>query len=278
VGDVKLTLQALLPLLAKREDNRWRQKIEADVRDWWKVLGARAMTDAEPINPQRVFWELSPRLPDDVILTCDSGTVASWYARDLKVRRGMMGSLSGGLATMGPAVPYALAAKMAHPDRPVIAMLGDGPMQMMGINGLITIAREWRRWADPRLIVMVLNNGDLNMVTWEQRSTEGDPKFEGSQDLPGFPYAQYARMLGLEGIRVDKPIDIAAAWETTLKADRPTVLEMVTDPTVPPAPPHVSAKQAKNYLMALLHGDPQALQVVRSSAREWWDGLKGSMG
>ena len=273
VGDAKLALQGLLPLLKAREDRRWRDTIESNVRQWWRVLETRAMTDAVPINPQRVFWELSPRLPDDVILTADSGTVASWYARDLKARRGMIGTLSGGLATMGPAVPYALAAKMAYPDRPVVALLGDGAMQMLGINGLITIAREWRKWKDPRLVVMVLNNGDLNMVTWEQRSTEGDPKFEGSQDLPSFPYAQYGRMLGLGGVRVDKPADIAGAWDEALKSDRPVVLEMVTDPTVPPAPPHITAKQLRHYASALMHGDPQALQVVKSSAREWWDGL-----
>ena len=273
VGDAKLALQGLLPLLKAREDRAWRDTIESNVRQWWRVLETRAMTDATPINPQRVFWELSPRLPDDVILTADSGTVASWYARDLKARRGMIGTLSGGLATMGPAVPYALTAKMAYPDRPVVALLGDGAMQMLGINGLITIAREWRKWKDPRLVVMVLNNGDLNMVTWEQRSTEGDPKFEGSQDLPSFPYAQYGRMLGLGGIRVDKPADIAGAWDEALEADRPMVLEMVTDPTVPPAPPHITAKQLRHYASALLHGDPQALQVVKSSAREWWDGL-----
>ncbi len=273
VGDAKLTLQALLPLLKSRPDRAWRDTIESNVRDWWRVLESRAMTDAKPINPQRVFWELSPRLPDDAIITADSGTVASWYARDIKARRGMMGTLSGGLATMGPAVPYALTAKMACPNRPVIALLGDGAMQMLGINGLITIAREWRKWKDPRLVVMVLNNGDLNMVTWEQRSTEGDPKFEGSQDLPSFPYAQYGRMLGLEGLRVDNPDDVAAAWDEALGADRPMVLEMVTDPTVPPAPPHITAKQIRHYASALLHGDPQALQVVKSSAREWWEGL-----
>ncbi|MFL6697444.1 MAG: thiamine pyrophosphate-requiring protein [Vitreoscilla sp.] len=276
VGDARLTLQGLLPLLKTRDDRRWRDTIESNVREWWRVLEARAMTDATPINPQRVFWELSPRLPDDVILTADSGTVASWYARDVKARRGMMGTLSGGLATMGPAIPYALTAKMAYPDRPVIALLGDGAMQMLGINGLITIAREWRKWKDPRLVVMVLNNGDLNMVTWEQRSTDGDPKFEGSQDLPTFPYAQYGRLLGLGGIRVDKPVDIAGAWDEALKSDRPMVLEMVTDPTVPPAPPHITAKQLRHYASALLQGDPQALQVVKSSAREWWEGLMTS--
>jgi pyruvate dehydrogenase (quinone) len=276
VGDARLTLQGLLPLLKVREDRRWRDTIESNVREWWRVLESRAMSDATPINPQRVFWELSPRLPDNVILTADSGTVASWYARDLKARRGMMGTLSGGLATMGPAIPYALTAKMAYPERPVIAMLGDGAMQMLGINGLIAIAREWRKWKDPRLVVMVLNNGDLNMVTWEQRSTDGDPKFEGSQNLPTFPYAQYGRLLGLGGIRVDKPVDIATAWEEALKADRPTVLEMVTDPTVPPAPPHITAKQLRHYASALLQGDPQALQIVKSSAREWWEGLMPS--
>ena len=274
VGDARLTLQALLPLLEAKQERRWRDGIEASVRDWWRVLESRAMTDATPINPQRVFRELSPRLPGDVILAGDSGTVASWYARDLKVRGDrMMGSLSGGLATMGSALPYALTAKMAHPGRPVIALVGDGAMQMLGINGLITVAREWHRWADPRLVVMVLNNGDLNMVTWEQRATEGDPKFEGSQDLPTFPYAQYARMLGLHGLRVDQPEDVGAAWDEALGADRPMLLEMVTDPTVPPAPPHITARQMRHYLSALLHGDPQALQVVKSSAREWWEGL-----
>ena len=273
VGDARRTLQGLLPLLQTREDRRWRETIEANVREWWRVLESRAMSDATPINPQRVFWELSPRLPENVILTADSGTVASWYARDIKARRGMIGTLSGGLATMGPAIPYALSAKMAYPDRPVIAMLGDGAMQMLGINGLITIAREWRKWKDPRLVVMVLNNGDLNMVTWEQRGTEGDPKFEGSQNLPTFPYAQYGRLLGLGGVRVEKPADIAPAWEEALRADRPTVLEMVTDPTVPPAPPHITAKQLRHYASALLQGDPQALQIVKSSAREWWEGL-----
>jgi len=279
VGDAKLTLQALLPLLRTQPDRSWRETIESNVRDWWRVCESRALTDAVPINPQRVFWELSPRLPDDVILTGDSGTVASWYARDIRVRGDrMMGSLSGGLATMGPAVPYALTAKMAHPHRPVVALLGDGAMQMLGINSLVTIAREWRRWADPRLVVMVLNNGDLNMVTWEQRATEGDPKFQGSQDLPSFPYAQYGRMLGLGGIRVDRPADIGKAWDEALHADRPTVLEMVTDPTVPPAPPHITARQFRHYASALLHGDPQALQVVKASAREWWEGLAASRG
>ena len=273
VGDSRLTLQALLPMLERKDDREWQQGIEASVRKWWEVLEARAMNEAKPINPQRVFWELSPRLPERSILTCDSGTSAAWYARDLKVRRGMMGSLSGGLATMGPAIPYALAAKLAYPDRPVIALLGDGAMQMIGINGLVTIAHRWKEWSDPRLVVMVLDNSDLNMVTWEQRISAGDPKFEDSQVLPDFPFAEFARSLGLGGIRVDRPEAVGPAWDEALRADRPVLLQMVTDPNVPPVPPHVTREQAKHYAKALAHGDPDAIQIVIASAKEWWDGL-----
>jgi pyruvate dehydrogenase (quinone) len=281
VGDSRLTLQALLPLLERKKDRSWQAEIEAKVRKWWEVLEARAMNEARPINPQRVFWELSPRLPDHCILTCDSGTSAAWYARDLKVRRGMMASLSGGLATMGPAIPYATAAKMAYPDRVVVALTGDGAMQMIGINGLITIAHRYREWADPRLIVVVLNNSDLNMVTWEQRVSAGERKFDASQVLPQFPYAEYATSLGLGGIRVTEPAGIGPALDEALRAKRPVLLEMVTDPNVPPLPPHVTAKQAKSYAKALVHGDPQALDVVVATAKEWWDGVfarKGERG
>jgi pyruvate dehydrogenase (quinone) len=273
VGDSRATLQALLPLLQQKSDRGWRDKIEDDVRKWWQVLEARAMNAAEPVNPQRVFWELSPRLPDGCILTCDSGTSAAWYARDLKIRRGMMASLSGGLATMGPAVPYAIAAKFAHPGRPVVALLGDGAMQMIGMNGLITIAHQWKRWSDPRLVIMVLNNGDLNMVTWEQRISAGDPKFETSQDLPHFSYAEYARMLGLHGIRCNDPERVGSAWEEALAAGRPALVEFVVDANVPPVPPHVTPKQMKGYASAVLKRDPDAVATLIATAKEWWDGM-----
>ncbi|MDB5958524.1 thiamine pyrophosphate-requiring protein [Ramlibacter sp.] len=273
VGDSRETLRALIPLLQRKADRGWRETIEKEVRQWWDVLQARAMNAANPINPQRVFWELSPRLPDNCILTCDSGSTAFWYARDLKVRRGMKASLSGGLATMGPAVPYALAAKLAYPERVVIGISGDGAMQMIGINGLVTIAHRWRDWSDPRLVILVLNNGDLNMVTWEQRVMSGDPKFKDSQVLPAFPYAEYARNLGLLGIRVDQPEAIAGAFDEALRADRPVLVEVVTDPNVPPLPPHVAAKQAKSYAKAIAHGDPDSVQLVIATAKEWWDGL-----
>jgi pyruvate dehydrogenase (quinone) len=273
VGDSKETLRALIPHLKRKPDRAWRSDIEKTVARWWRVLEGRAMNEAHPINPQRVFWELSPRLPDDCIVTCDSGTAAVWFARDLKIRRGMMASLSGGLATMGPAVPYAIAAKYAHPERHVIALLGDGAMQMSGINSLVTIAKVWREWADARLTVMVLNNCDLNMVTWEQRGMGGDPRFEGSQALPDFPYADYARLLGLGGVRVERPEDVGPAWDQALSADRPTVLDMVADPNVPPLPPHVTSKELKAYMSALIKGDPDAIRIVIASAKETWESL-----
>lgn len=273
IGDSRQTLRALLPLLQHKADRRWREKVESNVARWWKVTQARAMAAAEGLNPQRVFWELSPRLPDHCIVTCDSGSATNWYARDLKFRRGMSGSLSGGLATMGPAIPYALAAKLAHPDRPVIALQGDGAMQMNGLNGLITIAQHWRQWSDPRLTVMVLNNRDLNQVTWEQRAMTGDPKFEPSQVVPEFKYAEYARMLGLHAIRVTSAEEVGPAWEEALRSPVPTLLEMVTDPNVPPWPPHVTADQTKAYLSALWQRDPDAMAVIKNSARQWWAGL-----
>jgi pyruvate dehydrogenase (quinone) len=179
-----------------------------------------------------------------------------------------MASLSGGLATMGCGVPYAIAAKFAYPDRTVIALVGDGAMQMNGINELITIGNNWRRWSTPNLIVMVLNNRDLNMVTWEQRATEGDPKFEASQDIPDFPYARYAELIGLHGIRVDRPEDIGRAWDFALSADRPVVLDVYTDPNVPPLPPHITLKQAKAYASAILRGDINSSEIIRQTVKQ----------
>jgi pyruvate dehydrogenase (quinone) len=268
IGDSAQTLRQLIPLLKRKDDRSWRDQIERNVAQWWKTMEARAMEAANPINPQRVFWELSSRLPDNCILTSDSGSAANWYARDLKIRQGMMASLSGGLATMGPGVPYAISAKFAYPDRVVIAMVGDGAMQMNGMNGLITIGKYWKRWSNPRLVVMVLNNRDLNQVTWEQRILEGDPKYEASQDVPDFPYARYAELIGLRGICVDKPENLGDAWDHALTADRPAVLEVYTDPNVPPLPPHITFKQAKAYMSAVLHGDTDSVGIIKESVKQ----------
>jgi pyruvate dehydrogenase (quinone) len=272
IGDSVETLRALIPLLIRKTDRSWREKIEKNIAEWWRVLEARAKVSANPINPQRVFWELSPRLPDNCILSSDSGSSANWFARDLRIRRGMMASLSGNLATMGPGVPYAIAAKFAWPDRVAIALVGDGAMLMNGINGLVTIAKYWKEWSDPRLIVMVLANHDLNQVTWEQRIMSGDPKFEPSQDVPDFHFARYAELLGLSGIRVEKPEQIGAAWDEAFSATRPVVIEAVTDPEVPTLPPHITFEQAMHFNEALLH-DPARKGMFRGAMKDMIEGL-----
>ena len=269
VGDSAATLRALLPLLTEKDSHTWRSRIERWTSRWWETLGERAHQPASNgVNPQRAFTELSPRLPDNVILTSDSGSCANWYARDLKIRRGMMASMSGGLASMGAAVPYAIAAKFAHPGRPVIAMVGDGAMQMNNMAELITVAKYWKQWADPRWICMVLNNEDLNQVTWEQRVMEGDPKFDASQKVPNVPYHRFAEMLGLTGLYVDKPEQLADAWETALAAKRPVVLEVKSDPEVPPLPPHVTLAQARAFARTLMEGDPKEGSVIANTARQ----------
>lgn len=268
VGDSAETLRALLPLLERKTDRHWPDRVARWNASWWKTLEARALQPAYPVNPQRVFWELSPRLPDNVIVTSDSGTCANWYARDLKFKPGMMGSLSGGLASMGAAVPYAIAAKFAYPDRPVIALVGDGAMQMNNMAELITVAKYWKQWKSPRWICMVLNNQDLNEVTWEQRVMEGDPKFPASQDIPNVPYHRFAELIGLKGLYVDHPDQLAGAWDAALSADCPVVLEVKTDPDVPPLPPHVTLQQARNFATALAYGDPDASGVLRGTARQ----------
>lgn len=267
-GDSAATLRALLPFLDQKSGTGWRSSIEKQVREWWEVLEARALAAANPVNPQRVTWELSPRLPADAVITCDSGSCANWYARDLKIGRGMMCSLSGGLASMGAAVPYAIAAKFAHPDRPVIALVGDGAMQMNNMAELITVSKYWERWADPRLICCVFNNEDLNQVTWEQRIMQGDPKYEVSQSLPDVPYHRFAELIGLQGIFVDDPDDIGTAWDQALAADRPVVLEVKTDPEVPPLPPHITFAQAKNFTSMMLKGDAERGGVVKNATRQ----------
>jgi pyruvate dehydrogenase (quinone) len=268
MGDSAETLRALIPFLERKKERSWRKGIEKGIAEWWKLLEARAMQDADPINPQRVFWELSPRLPDNCILSSDSGSSANWFARDLKIRRGMMASLSGNLATMCPGVPYAIAAKFAFPDRVAITLVGDGAMQMLGNNELITISKYWKEWSDPRLIVLVLNNRDLNQVTWEMRAMSGDPKYETSQDLPDFPFARYAELLGLYGIRVDKPKDIGPAWDEALSANRPVVFEAYTDPNVPTLPPHISFHEAAAYSSALLKGDPEEGGIIKQTIKD----------
>ncbi|ORM68118.1 thiamine pyrophosphate-requiring protein [Pantoea wallisii] len=267
-GDAAETLRALLPLLTHKDDRKWQEQIAVQVRDWWTLMEARAMAPANPVNPQRVVWEMSPQLPDNAIVTSDSGSCANWFARDYRVKQGQRATLSGGLACMGAAVPFAIAAKFAYPEKPVVALVGDGAMQMNNMAELITIQKYWQQWADPRLIVCVFNNQDLNQVTWEQRVMEGNPRFEASQQLPDVQYARFAESLGLQGIFVDRPEDLAAAWQQALSATKPVVLEVKTDPEVAPLPPHITFKQAKAFMSSMAKGDRGVTQVISDTASQ----------
>jgi len=267
VGDAAATLRALLPLLVRKDDRSWRESIESDVARWWETMAMEAAVEADPINPMRLFAELSPRLPENAIVTADSGSSANWYARQLKFRGAMRGSLSGNLATMGPGVPYGIGAKFGCPDRPVIVFAGDGAMQMNGLAELITIKRYWEQWADPRLIVAVLHNDDLNQVTWEMRAMAGAPKFVESQRLPDVDYARFAASLGLQAIALDKPGDLASAWDRALTADRPTVLDVRCDPNVPPVPPHATLEQVSDAAKAMLAGDEDRWGVIKEGVK-----------
>jgi pyruvate dehydrogenase (quinone) len=278
VGDAAETLRALIPRLHRKADRSWREVVERNVARWWVTVERQAMVEADPINPMLLFWELSPRLPDNAIVTSDSGSAANWYARDLRFRGGVRGSLSGTLATMGCGVPYAIGAKFAHPDRPAIALVGDGAMQMNGLAELITIKRYYPRWSDHRLIVVVLHNNDLNQVTWELRAMGGAPKFEESQTLPDVSYAAFARSLGLEGIEIEKPDAIAPAWDRALAADLPVVLDVHCDPDIPPIPPHAEFAQLRDAAEAIIRGDPDALGVVRKGLRTKAQELFGRRG
>ncbi len=267
VGDSAASLRALLPLLDKKQPGDWRAAIAKDVGKWWSNLEQRAMVPAQPINPQRVFWECSKRLPENTIMTVDSGTVANWYGRDIKMRAGMMGSLSGSLASLGAATPYAVAAKFAFPDRVVLGFIGDGAMQMNGLNVMITVAKYWRRWANPKFIIMVLNNQDLSQVTWEERVQMGAGKTESTQAIPDFAYHSYAELLGLTGIVVRDPGQLGAAWDAAFNADRPVIMNVYADPNVPPLPPHITFKDAKNFL-SMLGREPELGSVLKNSVKQ----------
>jgi pyruvate dehydrogenase (quinone) len=270
IGDSKSTLRALMPLLKRKADRSWRETIESNVSTWWSIVEERAMQSGDPMNPQRVVWELSQRLPERCILTADSGSSTNWWARHLKVRKGMEASLSGTLATMGPAVPYAIAARFAYPNRPVIATIGDGAFQMNGMNELITIKRYMDRLMKSRqpLVFCVFNNEDLNQVTWEQRVMTGDPKYLGSQYIPDIPYAKYAELIGMRGIYCDRSEDIGAAWDKALTmSDLPVVLEVKVDAEIPPLPPHIRFDQARHFASSLLGDEPERWGIVKKSIK-----------
>jgi pyruvate dehydrogenase (quinone) len=272
VGDAKDTLEALIPKLQRKQDRSWRELIEGEVATWRRVLDDRAHQKGDPLNPQYVFWELNQRLPERCIFTSDSGSATNWYARYVDLREGMQSSLSGTLATMLPGVPYAIGAKFAFPDRPVIGFTGDGAFSMLGMNELLTVKRyqEELTAKNPTLVFVVLVNEDLNQVSYEQRVLSADPKNPATQTVPYVPAAEFARLLGFEGIKVDRPEEVAGAWERALQAPGPVLLEFVTDPQIPPLPPHVRPQMLKKTLTGLAHGDEDAVGIAKKGFKGKW--------
>jgi pyruvate dehydrogenase (quinone) len=267
VGDARATLARLLPMLRRKEDRSWQEGITAAVERWWQVMERQAGVSSDPVNPQHVMHALDPLLPQDAVISADSGSATDWYARHIRMRGTMRGSLSGTLATMGCGVPYAIGAKFAHPDRPAIALVGDGAMQMNGLAELITIARYRSEWSDPRLVVGVWNNRDLNQVTWEMRSMSGSPQFLASQRLPDVSYADFAASLGLTGVRVERPEDVERGWRRALEADGPAVVEFLTDPAMPPIPPHATWDQIEATVTAMVKGDSDRLAMLTQGVK-----------
>jgi pyruvate dehydrogenase (quinone) len=267
-GDAAMTLKALLPLLTPKPRGKWREAVEKNVRDWWEEEFDRAHIEATPLNPELPFWELSERLPENAMFAADTGMSTTFFARAVKMRRNMRVAISGTLATMGPAVSFATAAKFAFPDRPVFAFVGDGAMQMLGMNALITVSKYWKRWRDPRLVITVLNNRDLNMVSWELRALGGSPKVPETQDLPDLDYARYAELLGLSGLTLDRPGDVASVWDRALGADRPVLVDVKCDPNVIALPPHATLEQTKNLFLAMARGDSDRREIFAQIYRQ----------
>jgi pyruvate dehydrogenase (quinone) len=268
MGDARPTLAALLPLLKPKLRGKWRETVEKNVSAMWKHEQALAEIEANPLNPELFFWKLSDRAPVDTMFAVDTGMSTTFFARAVKMKAGMKVAISGTLATMGPAVSFAAAAKFAHPEKPAIAFVGDGAMQMLGVNALITVSKYWKHWRDPRFIVVVLNNRDLNMVTWELRALGGSPKVEATQNVPDINYAQYGELLGLQGLTVDGPGDVEGAWEIALQASKPVVIDVRADPNVVALPPDATFEQTKNLFLAMAKGDVDRGKVLTQLYRQ----------
>jgi pyruvate dehydrogenase (quinone) len=267
-GDVKATLAALIPHLYAKTDLSWQNTVVEEMREWEKEMEAQALLSYQDgVNPRRVYHELNKRLPPRAIVTADAGSTADWYGHHIRLRRGMLGDLSGRLATMLAAMPYAVAAKFAYSDRSVICTIGDGAFQMLGMNELITIKKYLKEWDNPQLIIMVLHNNDLTQVSWEMRTEDANPVWSTSQDVESVDYAGWAELLGFTGIRVTRDDEVGNAWDAAFANQGVTVIDAYTSKNVPPLPAHITLEFAKNTGEALLKGDPDEVAVVRDSAK-----------
>jgi pyruvate dehydrogenase (quinone) len=264
VGDSRVTLAQLLPLLRRHEDRSFLDKARQGMKKWRALLEERATRRDKPMKPQVVAWELGRRLPHNAIVTSDSGTVASWFAQYIPAQRDQMFSLSGTLASMGNGLPYVIAAQIAHPDRPCFAFVGDG-----GFSMLMAELATCVKYKLPVRIVVVKNNS-LGMIKWEQMVFLGNPEY--GCELQPIDFASFARACGATGITIDDPATCGDALEQALATEGPVLIEAVVDPHEPPLPPKVTLEQAKHFAQALARGTPNrekiALTVLSDKVRE----------
>ena len=264
VGDSRNTLRELIPLLKRKEDRKFLQAAQAGMKDWWEPMEKRATRQDKPMKPQVVAWELGKRLRNDAIVSCDSGTIATWWARHILARRGQMHTLSGNLATMAPGLPYTIAAQVAFPNRQCVAFVGDGGFSMLMADFVTAV-----KYKLPVKVVIIKNN-TLGQIKWEQMVFLGNPEY--GVDLQPIDFAAFAHACGGIGFSVEDPVDCGRAMEEFLAAPGPAILQASVDPFEPPMPAKVKAEQALHFAESLARGEPNrkkiALTTISDQVRE----------
>ncbi|MEO8734564.1 MAG: thiamine pyrophosphate-dependent enzyme, partial [Flavobacteriales bacterium] len=254
VADSKAGLQALIPLITRKTDRSFLEGAQKTMNQWRELMEERGTRDDTPIKPQRVAWELGKRLTNDAIVTSDSGTIATWFARQIMARGDQMYSLSGTLATMAPGLPYTLAAQYAYPGRQCVALVGDG-----GISMLMADISTAVRYKLPVKIVVV-SNGTLGQIKWEQMVMDGSPEF--GCDLQRIDYALVAEACGARGFHVEDPAKLGETFDAAFAYDGPAIIDCVVDPYEPPLPGEISFKQARKFATAMLTGEKDRVKII----------------
>jgi pyruvate dehydrogenase (quinone)/pyruvate oxidase len=260
VGDSRQTLRALLPMLERKDDRGFLEKAQKGMKDWIALMEERGTRGDRPMKPQVVAWELGKRLSPTAIVSCDSGTVATWWARHIPARRGQMYSLSGTLATMANGLPYTIAAQVAHPGRQCVAFVGDGAFSMLMAEFATAVKY------DLPIKVVVVKNNSLGMIKWEQMVFLGNPEF--ACDLHPIDYAAFARACGAAGFSVDDPSRCGAVLDEALAHPGPALVEATVDPHVPPMPANITVEQAAKFTESLLKGQPASGKILRTVLKD----------
>ncbi|MCA1601174.1 MAG: pyruvate oxidase [Acidobacteria bacterium] len=260
VGDAKATTGALLPFIVRNENRKFLEKAQKGMKEWWELMDTQAAREDVPIKPQRVAWELSQLASDDAIVSTDSGTITTWIARHFKIRGTQKFSCSGNLATMAPGLPYAIAAKLAFPERQSIAFVGDGGFTML-MGEFLTAVKY-----NLPIVVVIIKNNTLGQIKWEQIVFLGNPEYGCELHNPSF--AKYADACGGLGWTVEKPEEIRPILQHALSSNKPSIVEVVVDPFEPPMPPKVTAKQALHFAEALIKGQPKGKRIALTLFRD----------